>query len=163
MAQGGPMKSFLILATLLISHFSFATEQTPKTPIEEKQMIFCDYVESENFQLFVDIYVKLNSESDTYSEPEFGVFQGTEQTGYPDYVWSHTTEYTESAGHSFELTNDAGNRLSFSLNGTPEGLHFTKEEGKITEFQLNIKGLVNGDKNIEATFVCYDPKTKDPG
>ncbi|MBY0314511.1 MAG: hypothetical protein K2Q26_03260 [Bdellovibrionales bacterium] len=167
------MKALSIFTALFVTVGAFASNSSesniptqPPISIEQKTLIYCDYVESEAFALFMDMYVYNDEITGAYTLPEFGVFQGDEQTGYPDYVWNHTEEKVEitqqqmvSYTYNYFLSKDH-QTLAFTLPGTADGLTLTKVDNKIQDFELAVKGLVGQDKTIDATFTCYDPTTK---
>lgn len=171
------MKALSFVTALFVTVGAFAANQNspsqPQIPpaqqpitVEQKTLLYCDYVESENFALFMDIYVYNDTAKGAYTLPEFGVFLGNEQTGYPDYVWAHTEEKVAvtqqqmvSYTYNYVLAKD-NQTLTFSLPGTAEGLTLTKVDDQIQDFELAVKGLVGEDKTIDATFTCYDPTTK---
>lgn len=163
------MKAVSFLTALLVAVGAFAANQTPgqgqTAPTDGKTLIFCDYSESEEFSLFIDMYTVFNAEKNTYTQPEFGVFKGNEQIGYPDYLWNFTESLTQNDGtRHFTLSKDQQNSLEFDLTATADGIVLQKDnKGAIMDFNLTVKGILSEGKTIDATFYCYDSATAKTG
>lgn len=172
------MKFIFFFITFLLSQITFASghKLTPPTvaPHPDKTLIFCDYTESKQYQIFIDIYAlpsvieknHFGAPVQTYSDLEFGVFQNTEKGTYPTYLWNGVLSavFLSEDIHFYTLSKDPVGLLQFSLNGTKSGIFFQKDaQNKILDFNLRVTGTMfypNITKEINANFYCYDPSTK---